>query len=59
MKKEIIKSFNRINDEINRVLELLHENEVEDGFELDSMLNLVSNALDQIEGKILKTLDKK
>lgn len=58
MKKEIIKSFNRINDEINRVLELLHENEVEDGVELDSMLNLVSNALDQVEGKILKTLNK-
>ena len=61
MKKEIIKSFNRIDEEINRILEITYENELEvysesTGVSLESMLSRISSAIDQTKTEVLKAI---
>jgi hypothetical protein len=61
MKKEIIKSFNRIDEEINRILEITYENELEvysesTGASLESMLSRISSAIDQTKTEVLKVI---
>ncbi len=61
MKKEIIKSFNRIDEEINRILEITYENELEvysesTGASLESMLSRISSAIDQTKTEVLKAI---
>ena len=61
MKKEILKSFNRIEEEINRILELIYEAEINPHYKdipIDSMLNLISSASDQAKDAIIKNLNK-
>jgi hypothetical protein len=61
MKKEIIKSFNRIDEEINRILEIAYENELEiysksTGASLGSMLDQISSAIDKTKTELLKAI---
>lgn len=61
MKREIIKSFNRIDEEINRILEITYENELEvysesTGASLESMLSRISSAIDQTKTEVLKAI---
>ena len=63
MKKEIIKSFNRIDEEINRILEITYENELEvysesTGASLESMLSRISSAIDQTKTEVLKAIEE-
>jgi len=61
MKREIIKSFNRIDEEINRILEIAYENELEiysesTGASLGSMLDQISSAIDKTKAEVLKAI---
>jgi hypothetical protein len=61
MKKEIIKSFDRIDEEINRILEIAYENELKiysesTGASLDSMLSRILSAIDQTKVELLKAI---
>jgi len=61
MKKEIIKSFNRIDEEIDRILEIAYENELRiysesTGAPLDSMLGRISSDIDRIKVELLKAI---
>jgi len=61
MKKEIIKSFDRIDEEINQILEIAYENELRiysesTGASLDSMLGRISSDIDQIKVELLKAI---
>ncbi len=61
MKKEIIKSFDRIDEEINRILEIAYENELKiysepTGASLDSMLSRILSAIDQTKVELLKVI---
>ena len=61
IKREIIKSFNRIDEEINRILEITYENELEvysesTGASLESMLSRISSAIDQTKTEVLKAI---
>jgi hypothetical protein len=63
MKKEIIKSFNRINEEINRILEIAYENELEihsksTGVSWSSMLDRISSDIDKTKTEILKAIEE-
>jgi hypothetical protein len=63
MKKEIIKSFNRIDEEINRILEIAFENEIEiysksTGTSLGSMLDQISSAIDKTKTEVLKAIEE-
>ena len=61
MKKEILKSFNRIEEEIDRILELICEAEIDqynEDIPIESMLNLISLASDQAKDAIIKNLKK-
>lgn len=61
MEKEILKSFNRIEEEINQILELVHEAEIDqyqEGIPIGSMLGLVLSASDQAKNAIIKQIKK-
>jgi hypothetical protein len=63
MKKEIIKSFNRIDEEINRILEIAYENEFEiysksTGASLGSMLDRISSDIDKTKTEVLKAIEE-
>lgn len=61
MEKEILKSFNRIEEEINQILELVHEAEIDqyqEGIPISSMLDLVLSASDQAKNAIIKQIKK-
>ena len=61
MEKEILKSFNRIEEEINQILELIHEAEIDqyqEGIPIDSMLDLILSASDQAKNAIIKQIKK-
>ena len=61
MEKEILKSFNRIEEEIDRILELICEAEIDQyngDIPIESMLNLISLASDQAKDAIIKNLKK-
>jgi hypothetical protein len=61
MEKEILKSFNRIEEEIDRILELICEAEIDqynEDIPIESMLNLISLASDQAKDAIIKNLKK-
>jgi hypothetical protein len=63
MKKEIIKSFNRIDEEINRILEIAFENEIEiysksTGASLGSMLDRISSDIDKTKTEVLKAIEE-
>lgn len=61
MEKEILKSFNRIEEEINQILELIHETEIDqyqEGIPIGSMLDLILSASDQAKNAIIKQIKK-
>lgn len=61
MEKEILKSFNRIEEEINQILELIHEAEIDqyqEGIPIGSMLDLILSASDQAKNAIIKQIKK-
>lgn len=61
MEKEILKSFNRIEEEINQILELVHEAEIDqyqEGIPIGSMLDLILSASDQAKNAIIKQIKK-
>lgn len=61
MEKEILKSFNRIEEEINQILELVHEAEIDqyqEGIPIGSMLDLILDASDQAKNAIIKQIKK-
>ena len=61
MEKEILKSFNRIEEEINQILELIHEAEIDqyqESIPISSMLDLILSASDQAKNAIIKQIKK-
>ena len=61
MEKEILKSFNRIEEEINQILELIHEAEIDqyqESIPIGSMLDLILSASDQAKNAIIKQIKK-